>query len=68
MSGIFGSPKVATPEVKPPAPMPDANDPAVMAAERKRRASMVAAGGRRSTVMDATTPTIATEYSADKMG
>lgn len=48
--------------------MPDQNDPAIMAAERKRRLGMVSSGGRKSTLADSGGGTIASEYSQDKMG
>lgn len=66
MAGLFSKPK--TPEVKPPAPMPDMNDPAVMAADRKRRAGMVAQGGRRSTLAGDGGGMVSNEYTQDKMG
>lgn len=49
MTGLFGGPK--TPAVKPPAPMPDESDPAIMEAKRKRIASMMGSGGRRATIL-----------------
>ena len=49
--------------------MPDQNDPAVLAAERKRRQGMMNTGGRRSTLVgDAGGASISTEYSQDKIG
>jgi len=68
MAGLFGKPP-APPPPKPPAPMPDQNDPAVLAAERKRRQGMMNTGGRRSTLVgDAGGASISTEYSQDKIG
>lgn len=49
MAGLFGKPK--TPEIKPPAPMPDENDPGILASRRRRIAGMMDRGGRRSTIL-----------------
>jgi hypothetical protein len=39
------------PKPQPPARMPDAEDPRVMAAERKRRNELTAGSGRVSTIL-----------------
>lgn len=52
MGGLFGGSKSPPPPaVKPPAPMPDENDPAVLAAKRKQLADVSARGGRASTIL-----------------
>ena len=67
MAALFGGKKA--PDPKPPAPMPDNNDPAVMAAERKRRQGMMARGGRASTILSGDGGMGGMqEYSKDKMG
>lgn len=48
MAGLF---KAKKPEVKPVAPMPDENDPAIRAAKRKQVSQMMGMGGRRSTIL-----------------
>jgi len=73
MSGIFGGGQ-KMPDPKPPTAMPDETDPAVLAAERKRRQGMMARGGRVSTILSsgaggsAPSSNAAPEYSATKMG
>lgn len=41
------------PPPKPPATMPDDQDPAVLAAKRKTLANMASSGGRQSTILTA---------------
>jgi len=64
MGALFSKPK--TPELKPPAPMPDAEDPAVRAAGRRRVGRMMAEGGRRSTILSDAMGS--DEFSKSKMG
>lgn len=49
VKSLFGAPKA--PELKPPTPMPTADDAAVRAAKRRQLASMQARGGRLSTIL-----------------
>lgn len=49
MAAFFKTPKPAP--VKPVAPMPDENDPAIRAAKRKQGLQMMGMGGRRSTIL-----------------
>lgn len=49
MSGLFGG--ASAPKPKPPAPMPDTNDPAILEAMRRRRAAAAGASGRASTIL-----------------
>ena len=67
MAGLFGRPK--TPEVKPPAPMPDENDPAQREAARRRVSSMRATSGRRSTILSGEgMGSMGEDYSKAKLG
>ena len=50
MSGLFGG-GPSTPEIKPPAPMPDSESPAILEAGRRRRGEMTRIGGRASTIL-----------------
>lgn len=58
MSGLF--PKVKTPRIPPPTRMPDEADPAVLEAQRRKRAEMALRGGRQSTIL--------TDALGDKVG
>ena len=49
MSGLFGSPKV--PQVAVAAPMPDANSPAVIEAQKQQTAAALSRSGRQSTIL-----------------
>ena len=66
MSALFRSPK--TPEVKPTAPMPDESDPAILAADRRRRSSMIGRGGRASTILSESGPGRNDEFRSLKLG
>jgi hypothetical protein len=46
---MFDAP--APPPITPPAPMPDPDDPAAVAARRKKVADTMARAGRRSTIL-----------------
>ena len=48
MSGLF---KGKTPKVEPVSKMPDAEDPALIEARRRKQADMQRRGGRDSTIM-----------------
>lgn len=58
----FGGPK-APPPPPPPQPMPDLQDPAILAQARKAREAAMARSGRLSTML-----TGDTDYSSDKLG
>lgn len=66
MKGLFGKPK----EPEPPVTMPDENDPALMASERRRRSSQVMRGGRNSTLLSGAGVGSGQqdEYTSGKMG
>ena len=66
MAGLFSKPK--EPTVRPPAPMPDDNDPAILAADRRRRASMIGRGGRASTILSESGPGRNDEFRSLKLG
>lgn len=68
MSGLFGAKKQ---EVKPPAPLPDENDPSILAAGRKRISDNRAMGGRASTILSegwGGGSNDSSEYKQNKMG
>lgn len=46
--GLFGGSK---PQLQPVTRMPDAEDPAILEAKRKKQSEMVARGGRESTIL-----------------
>lgn len=64
MTAMFGGgPKVSSPPPPPPPlPMPDINDPAVLAAKRRRLESAQAGSGRASTMLTGE------DYGGDKLG
>lgn len=69
MAGLLGGKSASIPDPKPPTPMPDSTDPAVLSAERKRRQGMMNRGGRQSTILSGAAPSGAMpEYSREKMG
>ena len=52
MGGLLGGgPKIDIPAPKPPARMPDAEDPGVVEAKRKAVADSLQRGGRASTIL-----------------
>lgn len=52
MSGLFQRPKIAVAQaVKPPAPMPDDQDPSVIEARRREQMRRLQSGGRQSTIL-----------------
>lgn len=70
MAPIF-SPK--KPETKPVTAMPDEGDPAIMAADQRRRQQMMGRSGRRSTLLTGAGDTLMgsgsmSEFSKDKIG
>lgn len=77
MSALFSSPKMpAAPVVKPPAAMPDTDDPAVLAAKRRSMAEAAGRGGRASTILTAPGDTLgagstisgSSDYSSKTLG
>ena len=67
MGSLFSKPKVPAP--KPPAPIVDAMDPAVLEAGRQRRRAMMAGGGRASTILSGGAGSnMGSEYAKDKLG
>lgn len=65
MGALFSKPK--TPQVKPPAPMPDENDPGIMAAAIRKKNAITTRGGRASTILsDAGGGT--SDFGSSKMG
>lgn len=68
MGGLFSAPKPPPPpEIKPPAPMPDDNSPAVLAAKRAATAQAMARGSRQSTILT-TAESRGGDYSGSKLG
>lgn len=53
MTALFGGSKPTQTAPKPPAPMPDDQSPAVLAAKRKKLAEMASSSGRASTILTA---------------
>lgn len=54
MTQLFRGPSPPpTPDVKPPAPMPDSNSAAVMEARRKAQLDVLNRAGRQSTILTA---------------
>lgn len=51
MSSLFAPKAPATPQVMAPAPMPDANSPSVMEAQRQQDTATAARAGRASTIL-----------------
>lgn len=49
MAGLFGKPKM--PAIEPPKPMPDADDPQITQARRRRVAKETQQSGVRSTLL-----------------
>jgi hypothetical protein len=76
MAALFSTPKVATPVVKPPATMPDTDDPAVLAAKRRATAEAAGRGGRASTILTSPDDTLgagssmsgSSDYSSKTLG
>lgn len=66
MAALFSKPKM--PEIKPPAPMPDEQDPAVRAAGRRRVGQMMQRGGRRSTILSEGFGPRGDQFDRERMG
>lgn len=67
MGDLFAS----TPEIQTPQPVrqPDVMDPALLEAERKRKAELLARGGRRSTILsEGTDTTVGGTYTGKALG
>lgn len=71
MTALFSTPKApAAPSPKEPAPMPDAQSPAVLAAQRKAQADILARAGRSSTILTSPDrrPASGTPYASKSLG
>lgn len=67
MSALFKTPTTPTPT--PPPTMPDANNPAVLAAQRNQIASTVGRAGRSSTILsNASSRAPSSAYQSVKLG
>lgn len=64
MSGLFGGSTPTLPPPPAPIPMPDLQDPAILAAQKKTLQDAAARSGRASTLLSGGTD----DYSSTKLG